>query len=93
MEDPRISVTAEVSIYVHEGYRGQGLGQFLMTQALHACPALHVTTLLGFIFGHNTPSLRLFGRAGFHRWGCLPHVADLDGIERDLVIMGKRVDS
>jgi len=28
---------------------------------------------------------------GFERWGTLPRVAELDGIERDLVILGRRV--
>jgi phosphinothricin acetyltransferase len=50
-----------------------------------------VDTLLGFIFGHNEPSLRLFEKFGFARWGELPKVASLDGIERDLVIVGHRV--
>ncbi|CAJ9431411.1 phosphinothricin acetyltransferase [Burkholderia pseudomallei] len=48
-------------------------------------------TALGFIFGHNEPSLRLFARYGFTAWGTLPRVAVLDGIERDLVIVGKRL--
>ena len=34
----------------------------------------------------------LFERAGFVRWGHLPRVAELDGIERDVVILGRRVD-
>jgi phosphinothricin acetyltransferase len=28
---------------------------------------------------------------GFSRWGHLPRVAVLDGVERDLVIVGRRV--
>ena len=47
--------------------------------------------LLGFIFAHNEPSLRLFEKLGFARWGCLPRVAELDGVERDLVIVGLRI--
>jgi L-amino acid N-acyltransferase YncA len=52
---------------------------------------LVVDTLLGFIFGHNAPSLRLFAPFGIARWGGLPRAAALDGIERDLVIIGRRV--
>ena len=48
-------------------------------------------TLLGFIFGHNVASLRLFERFGFTTWGTLRRVASLDGVERDLVIVGLRV--
>jgi L-amino acid N-acyltransferase YncA len=33
----------------------------------------------------------LFGKFGFNTWAQLPRVANLDGIERDLIILGKRV--
>jgi L-amino acid N-acyltransferase YncA len=46
--------------------------------------------LLGFVFAHNEPSLKLLKKFGFSEWGYLPQVANLDGIERDLVILGKR---
>ncbi len=88
---PAYARTAEVSIYLHERARGRGLGTRLLAAAIEAAPALAVDTLLGFIFGHNVPSLALFGRAGFEEWGRLPRVAILDGIERDLVILGKRI--
>lgn len=80
--------TAEVSVYVGARWHRQGIGMALLERAVRAAPQLRVRTLLGFIFGHNEPSLRLFTRAGFERWGTLPRVALLDGVERDLVLMG-----
>lgn len=47
--------------------------------------------LLGFVFGHNTPSLTLFQSFGFERAGTLRRVAELDGVMRDLVILLRRV--
>lgn len=88
---PAYGATAEVSIYLHEDFRGQGLGRFLLEQAIAHAPRVGVNTLLGFIFGHNAPSLALFERHGFSRWGDLPRVAVLDGVERDLVILGRRL--
>jgi len=38
-------------------------------------------------------SLRLFKNFGFETWGCLPRVAMLDGIPRDLAILGKRLEA
>jgi len=84
--------TAEVSIYLGETARGRGLGSRLLETALARAPELGIGTLLGFIFGHNEPSLRLFRRFGFDEWGRLPRVAVLDGVERDLVIVGRRLD-
>lgn len=83
--------TAEVSIYLHEKTRGRGLGTQLLEAALARAPELGIDTLLGFVFGHNDPSLRLFRRFQFDVWGTLPRVAVLDGIERDLVILGRRL--
>lgn len=88
---PAYDKTAEVSVYVHEAHRKHGLGSYLVAEALKSAPSLRLDTLLGFIFGHNAPSLALFAHFGFERWGLLPRVAVLDGIERDLVIMGRRV--
>jgi L-amino acid N-acyltransferase YncA len=88
---PAYQATVEVSIYVDEACRGQGIGRYLLQQAIDACPKLNVSTLLGFIFGHNVPSLKLFQSFGFENWAHLPQIAELDGIERDLIIVGKRV--
>ncbi|WP_334314190.1 GNAT family N-acetyltransferase [Aneurinibacillus sp. Ricciae_BoGa-3] len=88
---PAYHATAEISIYIHENYRGKRIGKYIMQQAIDACPKLGIKTLLGFIFGHNRPSLDLFASFGFEKWAHLPNVAELDGVERDLIILGKRV--
>lgn len=88
---PAYGATAEVSVYVHADHQGRGNGHLLLATGVERAPGLGLETLLGFIFGHNSPSLRLFERLGFGRWGVLPQVAVLDGVERDLVIVGRRV--
>ncbi|MNK04197.1 putative phosphinothricin acetyltransferase YwnH [compost metagenome] len=85
------AATVELSIYLHEEARGKGLGAYLLQEAIAYAPQLGIHTLVGLIFGHNTPSLKLFERFGFERWANMPRVATLDGVERDLVIVGKRV--
>ena len=67
------------------------MGRHLLAAAIERAPALALATLLGFVFAHNAPSVRLFERHGFARWAHLPRVARLDGIERDLLILGRRV--
>jgi len=89
---PAYNKTAELSVYVHEACRKRGLASHLLLQALATAPSLKINTLLGFIFAHNHPSLELFERFGFSRWGELPRVAELDGVERDLIIVGRRLD-
>jgi phosphinothricin acetyltransferase len=80
--------TAEISVYVDEQFRGRGVGQRLLEEAIARAHSLGITALIGLIFGHNEPSLKLFQRFGFERWGFFPGVAQLDGLKRDLVVVG-----
>ncbi|MEC5205791.1 GNAT family N-acetyltransferase [Vogesella urethralis] len=88
---PAYNGTAEVSIYLDESVRGQGMGSQLLQYVLETAPQFGVHTLLGFIFGHNVPSLKLFQRFGFASWAHLPEVAQLDGVARDLIILGRKL--
>ncbi len=83
--------TAEVSVYVSEGYRRQNTARTMLEAAIAEAPDLGFKTLVAGIFGHNTPSLRLFESFGFEKWAHYPNVAELDGVERDYVAMGLRV--
>ena len=83
--------TAEVSVYVREDFRRCSVAKSLLAEAIARAPTLEITALLGHIFAHNEPSLRFFAKAGFERWGLLPRVARLDGVERDLIIVGRHI--
>jgi L-amino acid N-acyltransferase YncA len=88
---PAYDSTCEVSVYLAPEHRRRGLGTQLLVRCIEHTPRIGVATLLGFIFSHNEPSLKLFEKLGFKRWGHLPRVAVLDGVERDLIIVGRRV--
>lgn len=88
---PAYHATVEVGVYVDPAARRRGVAQALLAHALAHAPALGIRTLLGFIFAHNAPSLALFERHAFERWGRLPGVAELDGIRRDVLIIGRHV--
>lgn len=88
---PAYQATAEISIYVSSTYQRQRVAHKLLTSAISLSPSLGLNTLLGFIFAHNQPSVKLFELFGFQTWGHLPQVANLDAIERDLLIMGRKI--
>ena len=88
---PAYNATAEISIYIDEQYRGKGYGKTILQYSIETAGEYGIKTLLGFIFSHNTPSLKLFYSMGFTDWGNLENIAVLDGIERSLTIVGKRV--
>ncbi|MEH1946553.1 MAG: N-acetyltransferase family protein [Nostoc sp.] len=88
---PAYSKTAEISIYIAPNFHRSGLGRQLLAQAITESPSLGIKSLVCFIFAHNQPSLKLFETFGFERWGHLPNIAELDSVERDLVIVGLRI--
>lgn len=83
--------TVEVSIYLDTSTRGQGVGSDILQFAIDTAPMYNIDTLLGFIFTHNTPSVKLFEKKGFKEWGHLPSIANLDGSKRSLSIYGLKV--
>jgi phosphinothricin acetyltransferase len=88
---PAYAGTVEVGVYVDPDARRQGVASDLLRHAVGTAPRLAIRTLLGFVFAHNTPSLLLLERFGFVQWGLLPRVAVLDGVERDVAILGLRL--
>lgn len=88
---PAYNGTVELSIYLDENCRGKGYGKKVLEYCIDNANKFKVKTLLGFIFLHNEPSLKLFRHFGFEDWGVFPDVAVLDGIERTLVILGKKL--
>jgi L-amino acid N-acyltransferase YncA/predicted O-methyltransferase YrrM len=81
--------TAEISVYIDEEFRRRGVARRLLEDAITRAPSLGINAIVGLIFGHNEPSLKLFERLGFQHWGLLPAIARLDGVERDLIVMGR----
>lgn len=88
---PAYDATAEVSIYIDEDFRGNGLGKRMLNFVIEQSPSYQIESLLGFIFAHNGPSVRLFEHFGFERWAHLPEIAKLDDVKRDVIIFGKKV--
>lgn len=89
---PAYHATAEIGVYIREDYRGGGVGRRLVGEAVRRGPELGLKTLTAGAFAHNEASIRLFDAMGFRRWAHFPGVAELDGVERDLVVMGLRLD-
>jgi L-amino acid N-acyltransferase YncA len=89
---PAYDHTAEISIYISPEHRGQGLGRKLLAEVLGMTQELRIKTVVGFVFSHNEPSVRMLKVFGFAEWGRLPNVAEMDGNEYSLSILGKRVN-
>ena len=88
---PAYDATVEISIYLDSNQRGKGLGKQVLGFCIDKAPEFGIKTILGFIFSHNEPSIKLFKHFGFEEWANFPNIATLDDIERSLTILGKRV--
>ncbi len=87
---PAYHITAELSIYIAQDHQRQGWGSRMLRGAIEHAPALGIRRLAGLIMATNVAALRFFAKAGFQQWGRLPHVMEIDGIERDLMIVGRK---
>ena len=88
---PAYHITVEISIYLDETVRGQGFGKQVLAYSLAQAPLFGIENIVGLIFAHNEPSIKLFKWAGFEIWGDLPEVTVLDGVKRSVLIFGKKV--
>jgi L-amino acid N-acyltransferase YncA len=88
---PAYHRTVEATVYVAPEHQRAGIARKLLTHALEECPRLGIANVLGFVFAQNMPSVTLFEAHGFQRWGLLPKVCEMDGIERDVLILGRRI--
>ncbi len=88
---PAYHRTVESAVYVDPAHQRMGIARTLLAHALAHAPGAGIANVMAFIFAHNTPSIALFEDHGFARWGLLPRVCELDAVERDVIILGKRL--
>ena len=89
---PAYHISTEISIYVADEAKGQGVGKALVNYLIKIAPSCGVQQVVALIFAHNTPSLAMFSKLGFEPWGKFKQVCDMKGFIADVVILGKSVD-
>ena len=83
--------TAELSYYVHANFRRRGVATGLINHALDGCGRSGFKAIFAILLGGNEASMALLHKLGFAQWGCLPGVAEIDGVEIDHLYFGKRI--
>lgn len=91
-ERPGYFITADIAVYLHPDYQGKGLGAYLLEHAIERSNGLGIETLTATIFASNEASIAMFNKMGFAQWGFMPRVARLEGVEKDLVLVGRRLN-
>ncbi len=81
---------AEVSVYIAESARGQGVGNALMAALIEASDANGFWTLQSAVFPENRASIALHLKYGFRELGRRERIAKLHGVWRDTVLLERR---
>src|SRR5262249_61832400 len=80
----------EVSVYVAERFRGQGVGRALLEQLIERSEAAGFWTLQAGTFPENKPSLRLHLDCGFRLVGVREGLGEVGGVWRDVLLLERR---
>lgn len=83
--------TSEISYYIHNDYKGQGIGTKMMEFAIEKGKELNFKNLIAILLEWNIPSVRLLEKFGFEEWGYLPEIADFDGEECSHLYYGLKI--
>src|SRR3954462_1611632 len=81
---------AEISAYVGEEARGQGVGRELLATAIESSERAGIWTLQTGVFPENGPSLGLLRRVGVRALGTQNRIGRLHGVWRDVVLLERR---
>jgi phosphinothricin acetyltransferase len=80
----------ELSVYVHEDFRGRGVGAALLKMIITASEKQNIWTLQSGIFPENKASIALHEKHGFRKIGFREKIGKLDGAWRDVILMERR---
>jgi phosphinothricin acetyltransferase len=81
---------AEVSIYIDAVYRGQGIGDQLMTALIAESESNGIWTLQAGIFPENAASIKLHHKHGFRTIGKKERIGKMDKQWRDVALLERR---
>ena len=90
---PGYRFTVEDSIYVHQDFRGQGVGATLLEALIDEARRCRIHSIIALVDGDNRTSIRLHERFGFRQVGVEREVGHKFGRWLDVVQMQKMLES
>jgi L-amino acid N-acyltransferase YncA len=81
---------AEVSIYIADAARGQGVGKALLHALIDQSEQNGIWTLQAGIFPENATSIALHKSCGFREVGRRERIGKLNGVWRDVALLERR---
>ena len=84
------SGVAELTVYVSESARKQGIGRALLESLIDESERNEIWTLQAAVFPENKASVELHLRCGFREVGRRERIAMLNGVWRDTLLLERR---
>ena len=81
---------AEVSEYISEDFRGQGIGKALLHEIIKESEANNIWTLQAGIFPENIASIALHEHCDFRQVGYRERVGKMNGVWRNTILLERR---
>ncbi|MCH4823223.1 GNAT family N-acetyltransferase [Gramella lutea] len=81
---------AEVSIYVHPSFHGEGIATRLLKALIPSSEEHNTWTLFSSVFPENNATIKLHENLGFKLLGRREKIAKLEGVWRDTLIFERR---
>jgi L-amino acid N-acyltransferase YncA len=81
---------AEVSIYVTDSARGEGIGKTLLRRLIEASERQGIWTLQAGVFPENEASIALHKAYGFREVGYREKIGQMNGHWRDVILLERR---
>ena len=81
---------AEVSVYIAQQFRGQGVGRRLLEELIKTSEAKNIWTLQAGIFPENKASISLHEKSGFRIVGYRERIGKMGNRWRDTVLLERR---
>jgi L-amino acid N-acyltransferase YncA len=81
---------SEISVYIHEDYRGTGIGNFLLASIICESERKGIWTLQAGIFPENVSSIRIHEKNGFRKVGIRERIGSMNSVWRDVILMERR---
>jgi len=84
------SGVCEESIYIHEAWRGKGIGKRLLQAIIEKSEQCGIWSLQAGIFKENKVSVKLHVHCGFRIIGYREKIAQLQGLWKDTLLLERR---
>jgi phosphinothricin acetyltransferase len=84
------SGVAEVSVYVSDDRRGQGIGRALLEKLICESEQNNIWTLQASVFPENAATIGLHRGCGFHEVGRRERIGKLNDTWRDTLLLERR---